>query len=202
MSSTPKARQVSDISSPIFDVDCFSPIEVDCRSLQTGMLQMNDVVRRCTSTMEGRSCSWIVKWFAHLMHIAPPPSTAQTMTNPGNLFYYRLGNERFDEWSALKSHDPGKKAICGEIIDAIEAKGGVFRSKTGGVLSRLAAENKTKDRMRQIAKPKLRPTGFGEDDVVFATGEFYIMAITCASSFRRCYGFNFDLILADVARHP
>mmetsp|Transcript_7052 Transcript_7052/g.16271 ORF Transcript_7052/g.16271 Transcript_7052/m.16271 type:complete len:504 (-) Transcript_7052:61-1572(-) len=97
-------------------------------------------------------------------------AAAQTMTNPGNLLYYRLCDERFEEWSALKSHDPRKKSICVDIIDAIEATGGVFRSKTGGVLDRLTAENKTKDRMRQIAKPKLRPTGFGEDDVVFATG--------------------------------
>ena len=94
------------------------------------------------------------------------------MTNPGNLLYYRLTNERFDEWSALKNHDPRKGAICGEIVDAFLATGGVFRSKTGVPLDRMAAENKTKDRLRQIAKPKLRPTGFGEDDVVFATGEF------------------------------
>jgi len=97
-------------------------------------------------------------------------AAAQTMTNPGNLLYYRLCDERFEEWSALKSNDRQRGVICREIVDTFLATGGVFRNREGGVLDRAVAATKTKDRLRQIAKPKLRPTGFGEDDVVFCPG--------------------------------
>jgi len=56
------------------------------------------------------------------------------------------------------------------VVDAITATGGKFRKQTGGVMNRADAIKKTTDRFRQIAKPKLRPTGFGDDDVVFAKG--------------------------------
>lgn len=97
-------------------------------------------------------------------------AAAQTMDNPGNLLYYRLCDERFEEWSALKSNDRQRGVICRDIVDTFLATGGVFRNKEGGVMDRAVAATKTKDRLRQIAKPKLRPTGFGEDDVVFCPG--------------------------------
>ena len=102
------------------------------------------------------------------------------MTNPGNLLYYRLCDEKFEEWSALKSNDRHRGVICRDIVETFLATGGVFRTKEGGVMDRSVAATKTKDRLRQIAKPKLRPTGFGEEDVVFCPGEFL--------AFKRGYG--------------
>ena len=93
------------------------------------------------------------------------------MTNPGNLLFYDLCDERYEEWASVKPMDRRKGAICLEIVDAFEATGGVFRSKTGEVLDRSAAKYKAKERLRHIGKPKLRPVGFGEEDVVFAQGE-------------------------------
>lgn len=60
--------------------------------------------------------------------------------------------------------------MAAEVVDAITATGGKFRKQTGGVMNRSDAIRKTIDRFRQIGKPKLRPTGFGEYDVVFAKG--------------------------------
>ena len=95
---------------------------------------------------------------------------AQTITNPGNLRFYQLCEQRYDEFQSLDSADPKRRVICTEIVDAITAGGGVFRTATGGVMKRELAINKTRDRMRQISKPKIRPTGFNVDDVVFCKG--------------------------------
>ena len=94
-------------------------------------------------------------------------AAAQTMTNPGNLLYYQLCEQRYNEFTQL--NDIGsKKQLCREVVDTITATGGCFRGVTGARLKREAAVNKTCDRFRQIGKPKLRPTGFTDNDVVTA----------------------------------
>jgi len=82
-------------------------------------------------------------------------------------------DDRYEEWSELKSNDRQRGVICRDIVESFLSTGGVFRTKTGEVMDQTVAATKTKDRLRQIAKPKLRPTGFGEEDVVFTAGEFF-----------------------------
>ena len=94
-------------------------------------------------------------------------AAAQTMTNPGNLLYYQLCEQRYNEFTQL--NDIGsKKQLCREVVDTITATGGCFRGVTGARLKCKAAVDKTYDRFRQIGKPKLRPTGFTDNDVVTA----------------------------------
>ena len=99
-------------------------------------------------------------------------AAAQQTSHPGNLNYYALCEERFDEWSVLDCDDPKRKLICKEIVKTILQRGGVFCKASGGAMDLKAAVEKTNGRFRQIAKPKLRfHTGmFGENDVVFAKG--------------------------------
>ncbi len=99
-------------------------------------------------------------------------AASQQTSHPGNLNYYALCEERFDEWSVLDCDDPKRKVICKEIVKIIMQRGGVFRKATGGAMDIKAAVEKTNSRMRQIAKPKLRlHTGmYNENDVVFAKG--------------------------------
>ncbi|KAL9182320.1 hypothetical protein ACHAXT_012972 [Thalassiosira profunda] len=97
-------------------------------------------------------------------------AAAQAQTNPGNLLFYQLCEERYDAWAKLSDGDPRRRSTCEEIVESILSRGGVFRTKTGGVLPRKNAVEKARDRMRQIGKPKIRPQGFGEHDVVFARG--------------------------------
>ena len=99
-------------------------------------------------------------------------AAAQQTSHPGNLNYYALCEERFDEWSALDCDDPKRKQICKEIVKIVVQRGGVFRKASGGAMDGKAAVEKTNSRFRQIAKPKLRlHTGmYGENDVVFAKG--------------------------------
>lgn len=99
-------------------------------------------------------------------------AAAQQTSHPGNLHYYSLCEQRFDEWSVLDCDDPKRKQICKEIVKEILQSGGVFRKASGGAMDVKGAVEKTNSRFRQIAKPKLRfHTGmYGEDDVVFAKG--------------------------------
>ena len=99
-------------------------------------------------------------------------AAAQQTVHPGNLNYYALCEQRFDEWSTLDCDDPKRKQICKEIVKVILQRGGVFHKPSGGALDVKAAVEKTNSRFRQIAKPKLRiHTGmYGENDVVFAKG--------------------------------
>mmetsp|Transcript_31863 Transcript_31863/g.54359 ORF Transcript_31863/g.54359 Transcript_31863/m.54359 type:complete len:594 (+) Transcript_31863:108-1889(+) len=98
-------------------------------------------------------------------------AAAQTTTHPGNLYFYQLCEERHDEFAALDVKDTqSRKKIMADIVDKIMESGGKFRNQNGGVLPRRAAMEKTRDRLRQISKPKFRPTGFGENDVVFCRG--------------------------------
>lgn len=99
-------------------------------------------------------------------------AAAQQTTHPGNLNYYALCEERFDEWSALDCDDPKRKQISKDIVKVIAQRGGVFRKASGGAMDIKSAVEKTSSRFRQIAKPKIRVhTGmFGEHDVVFAKG--------------------------------
>mmetsp|Transcript_11524 Transcript_11524/g.20726 ORF Transcript_11524/g.20726 Transcript_11524/m.20726 type:complete len:501 (+) Transcript_11524:98-1600(+) len=102
--------------------------------------------------------------------LAVKGGAAQTVTHPGNLFFYQLCEDRYDAWSI--STGPNRSIFVTEILDAITAKGGVFLKRTRGQLPRGVALEKIRDRMRQIGKPKVRPLGggFGVEDVVFATG--------------------------------
>lgn len=97
-------------------------------------------------------------------------AAAQTMSNPGNLYFYQLCEEHYDEYMKLDPDDQQRKVIALSIVDKIIAKGGKFHSPSGAALTKKAAVGKTQDRMRQISKPKLRPSGFGEHDVVSARG--------------------------------
>ena len=100
-------------------------------------------------------------------------AAAQTITNPGNLYFYQLCEARYDEYTKIDaSSDPDgkRRTITKEIVDAVIANGGVFRTSGGGKLKYNQAIDKTRDRLRQIGKPKLRPIGFGEHDVVSVMG--------------------------------
>ena len=99
-------------------------------------------------------------------------AAAQTTTNPGNLYFYQLCEERYDQFAETEHLQKPKRdhlrSILGtEIVDAIQAKGGTFRRQSGAAMTRADAMRKSVDRLRQIGKPKIRPTGFGENDVVF-----------------------------------
>mmetsp|Transcript_41990 Transcript_41990/g.50382 ORF Transcript_41990/g.50382 Transcript_41990/m.50382 type:complete len:535 (-) Transcript_41990:2278-3882(-) len=97
-------------------------------------------------------------------------AAAQTMSNPGNLYFYTLCESRYEEYAALHASDLKRRIITGEIVSAVSASGGKFRTIRGGKMKYQAAIEKTRDRLRQIGKPKLRPTGFGKNDVVSAKG--------------------------------
>eukprot|EP00584_Thalassiosira_punctigera_P008505 CAMPEP_0172532704 /NCGR_PEP_ID=MMETSP1067-20121228/5660_1 /TAXON_ID=265564 ORGANISM="Thalassiosira punctigera, Strain Tpunct2005C2" /NCGR_SAMPLE_ID=MMETSP1067 /ASSEMBLY_ACC=CAM_ASM_000444 /LENGTH=521 /DNA_ID=CAMNT_0013317253 /DNA_START=124 /DNA_END=1685 /DNA_ORIENTATION=- len=97
-------------------------------------------------------------------------AAAQIMTHPGNLHFYELCEGRYDDW--FQATNERRRAICAEVVEAISAKGGTFRKKTGGKMKHTDALEKTRDRMRQIGRPKVRPPeeGFGPEDVVFTRG--------------------------------
>ena len=97
-------------------------------------------------------------------------AAAQQTKNPGNLIYYALCEERYDEYAAFPDNHPSKAEICRGIVDEVLRSGGKFRSPTGGTMTYASALQKTKDRMRQIAKPKIRPDHVNENDVVFTRG--------------------------------
>lgn len=97
-------------------------------------------------------------------------AAAQQTTHPGNLAYYALCEEKYEKYAALPDNHPSKAQICRDIVDEILRSGGKFRSPTGGTMTHAAAMQKTKDRMRQIAKPKIRPDHVNENDVVFTRG--------------------------------
>lgn len=100
------------------------------------------------------------------------------MTNPGNLYFYQLCEESYDEYTSTKAptstglnEDSDKRvAICTKIVDAVLATGGVFHKPDGSTLSKKEAIAKTRDRIRQIGLPKIRPVGIGEHDVVSVRG--------------------------------
>ena len=97
-------------------------------------------------------------------------AAAQQTEHPGNLAYYGLCENRYEEYAALPDGHPSRDEICEAIVDEILGSGGNFRSHTGGNMSRAAAVEKTRSRMRQIEKPKIRPNLVGENDVVFCMG--------------------------------
>ena len=74
-------------------------------------------------------------------------AAAYKTTNPGNLYFYQLCDERCDEFALLDSHTPERQKIVGEIVDAIIESGGVFRTSSGGVMTRAAALQKTRVRL-------------------------------------------------------
>lgn len=103
---------------------------------------------------------------------------SQRMTNPGNLYFYQLCEENYDEYKSTKpptstgpNEDSDKRvAIYTKIVDAVLATGGVFHKQDGSTLSKKEAIAKTRDRLRQIGLPKIRPVGIGEHDVVSVRG--------------------------------
>ena len=97
-------------------------------------------------------------------------AAAQQTTHPGNLAYYALCEAKFEEYAALPDNHPSKTQICRDVVDEVLRGGGKFKSPTGGTMTHAAAMQKTKDRMRQIAKPKIRPDHVNDNDVVFTRG--------------------------------
>lgn len=97
-------------------------------------------------------------------------AAAQQTKHSANLTYYALCEERYDEYAALPDNHPSKAEICRGIVGEVLRSGGKFRSPTGGTMTHASALQKTKDRMRQIAKPKIRPDNVNENDVVFTRG--------------------------------
>ena len=97
-------------------------------------------------------------------------AAAQQTKHSANLTYYALCEERYDEYAALPDNHPSKAEICRGIVGEVLQSGGKFRSPTGGTMTHASALQKTKDRMRQIAKPKIRPDNVNENDVVFTRG--------------------------------
>lgn len=97
-------------------------------------------------------------------------AAAQQTTNPGNLRFYQLCEERFDDYE--RSSQVKRREICREIATSIVKKhGGVFRKYNGSKMDEKTAVNKTMDRMRQIQKPKIvPPQSVGAHDVVFKVG--------------------------------
>ena len=91
---------------------------------------------------------------------------AQHMQNAGNLYFYQLCESRYDEYTKLENQPQRRNILIGEIVDAVLGTGGIFRTISGDKMTRKNAMIKTKDRMRQIGKPKIRPMGFGENAVV------------------------------------
>jgi hypothetical protein len=93
-------------------------------------------------------------------------AAAQQTTNPGNLAYYKFCEERFAEYSKLSvaSEKSQRRAICLEIVKAVNASGGIFRRYNGKPMDDSSAIAKTMDRMRQIQKPKMAvPPSVGEN---------------------------------------
>jgi len=97
-------------------------------------------------------------------------AAAQQTKHSANLTYYALCEERYDEYAALPDNHPSKAEICRGIVGEVLRSGGKFRTPTGGTMTHASALQKTKDRMRQIAKPKIRPDNVNENDVVFTRG--------------------------------
>ena len=97
-------------------------------------------------------------------------AAAQQTTHPGNLAYYALCEAKYEKYAALPDNHPSRAQICKAIVDEVLRGGGEFRSPTGGTMTHAAAMQKTKDRMRQIAKPKIRPDHVNDNDVVFTRG--------------------------------
>lgn len=97
-------------------------------------------------------------------------AAAQQTTHPGNLAYYALCEAKYEKYAALPDNHPSKAQICRDVVDEVLRSGGKFRSPTGGTMTHAAAMQKTKDRMRQIAKPKIRPDHVNDNDVVFTRG--------------------------------
>jgi hypothetical protein len=98
---------------------------------------------------------------------------AQHTTHTGNLIFYKLCEERFDQFNALSpSLDSARRQkLAWQVVREIQKKGGVFRHMNGKVMEPKRAVIKTIDRLRQIQKPKfVPPATIGNNDVVFKRG--------------------------------
>jgi len=84
-------------------------------------------------------------------------AAAQQTMHPGNLDYYQLCEENFEEYEKIPLPCRyQRKLLCFEkIVSIILDRGGVFRKYNGKPMKNKDAIMKTMDRMRQIAKPKL-----------------------------------------------
>ena len=92
---------------------------------------------------------------------------AQTTTHPGNLHFYKLCEDRFDEYKSLPDDCPRRQDICIEIIERC----GTFRKQNFRPMTLADALSKCQSRMRQIARPKKKgKSHVGENDVVFTVG--------------------------------
>ena len=100
-------------------------------------------------------------------------AAAQQTTHPGNLFYYKLCEEKFAEFDSL---DPNtmvdeRRNICIDIISKVKNNGGIFYDLYGKPMKLTSTIAKTQNRMRQIKRPKqVPPPRIGNNDVVFKQG--------------------------------
>ena len=95
---------------------------------------------------------------------------AQTTTHPGNLFYYQLCEDKFAEYSALSDKEE-KWQVAHTIVEKVHQNGGIFRTRLGGPMELRDAVEKTENRFRQIAKPKVVASSKASpEDVVFQVG--------------------------------
>jgi hypothetical protein len=109
-------------------------------------------------------------------------AAAQQTQHPGNLFFYSLCEDRFNEYDKIltctdrsnKLYEIQKKSrriICEDIVDTVINQPGCFRMWNGSLMSTNQATTKTQERMRQIGKPKLvPPSNVSDNDVVFCAG--------------------------------
>lgn len=100
-------------------------------------------------------------------------AAAQQTTHPGNLFYYKLCEERFAEYDALDpvNMSDRRREICKDIVFQVQQNGGIFRDLKGKPMKSTLTISKTQNRMRQIKRPKqVPPPKVGENDVVFKSG--------------------------------
>jgi hypothetical protein len=107
---------------------------------------------------------------------------AQQTTHPGNLYYYGLCEEYYPKYQAcLQENDNDENEIqrkrsvekvCNAVVEKVQQNGGgIFRNYKGRPMQHKQAVEKTRDRFRQIARPKrVAPTSVSQNDVVWVVG--------------------------------
>ena len=103
-------------------------------------------------------------------------AAAQQTTQPGNLLFYKLCEDRYSEFQELGRHVDHKllrTELCATIVKEFQkVHNGRFLKHNGKVMDDDAAIEKARDRMRQIGKPKIvcPKSIVGDHDVVFTAG--------------------------------
>ena len=110
-------------------------------------------------------------------------AAAQQTQHPGNIYFYSLCEEHFQEWYKYDKlvDQYGKKAtymenknrVCVQIVRKFYAQpgGGIFRGFNLQPMPKQKVMEKVRARLRQIKKPKVvLPSFVGTNDVVFCSG--------------------------------